>query len=357
MRMRTRILSLTGLAALLVTSPAARAADSKAVARTADGHPDLSGTYDVATLTPLARPAMYGDKAFITRDEAVKIEEQEKALMAAANRQSDPDREAPPDGGDGSDGASGNVGGYNAFWIDRGTAAFEIDGKFATSIIVDPANGQFPPMTPAAMERAAAQRAQFRENKGDAWWLTEKGPGPYDNMETRGLGERCLLGFGSAGGPPMLPVLYNNMKKIVQTPDHVMILVEMVHDARDRAHESGAPARAHPQVDGRLGRALGRRHAGGRHHQLQRPAGAAPGRPQPARGRAVHATRLRAAALPVRRWTDPTVWTASWSGEYVWPASPERVFEYACHEGNYALGNIMRGARLLEADALTKTIG
>ena len=121
---------------------------------------------------------MYGDKAFITRDEAVKIEEQEKALMAAANRESDPNRTAPPDGGDGSEGASGNVGGYNAFWIDRGSAAFEIDGKFATSIIVDPSNGQFPPMTPAAMERAAAQRAQFRENKGDAWWLTEQGPGP-----------------------------------------------------------------------------------------------------------------------------------------------------------------------------------
>ena len=104
MRMRTRLLELTGLAALLVASPAARAADSKAIARTPDGHPDLSGTYDVATLTPLARPTKYGDKAFITREEAVKIEEQEKALMAAANRQSDPNREAPPDGGDSSGG-------------------------------------------------------------------------------------------------------------------------------------------------------------------------------------------------------------------------------------------------------------
>jgi hypothetical protein len=354
--MRTRILGLAGLAALLVTSPAARAADGKAVARTPDGHPDLSGTYDVATLTPLVRPVKYGDKAFITRDEAVKIEEQEKALMAAANRQSDPNRNAPPDGGDGSEGASGNVGGYNAFWIDRGTAAFEIDGKFATSIIVDPANGQYPPMTAAATEKAAAQRAQFRENKGDAWWLTEKGPGPYDNMETRGLGERCLLGFGSAGGPPMLPVLYNNMKKIVQTPEYVMILVEMVHDARIvRMNQEHLP----PHIRKWMGDSVGRwegdtlvidttnfndlpglRQADRNLHVVER------------------FTRLDSGRLLYRfEVEDPTVWTSSWSGEYVWPASPDRVFEYACHEGNYALGNIMRGARLLEADAVTKTSG
>ena len=73
----------------------------------------------------------------------------------------------------------------------------------------------------------------FRRNTGEAWWVhIGDSAGPYDNMEQRGTGERCLLGFGSTGGPPMLPVLYNNLKRVIQTEDYVMILVEMVHDAR-----------------------------------------------------------------------------------------------------------------------------
>jgi hypothetical protein len=356
MTIERRILELAGVAALLVIAPGARAADTGTIPRTPDGRPDLSGTYDVATLTPLTRPAKYGDKAFITAEEAAKIEAEEKALMAAANRQSDPDRTAPPDGGDGSEGASGNVGGYNAFWIDRGSAAFELDGKFATSIIVDPPNGQFPQMTADAAKRAAAQRAQFRENKGDAWWLDEKGPGPYDDMETRGLGERCLLGFGSAGGPPMLPVLYNNMKKIVQTRDYVMILAEMVHDARIvRMNQEHLPQDIRKWMGDSVGRWEGDtlvidttnfndspalRQADRNLHVVER------------------FTRLDSGRLRYQFTVeDPTVWTGSWSGEYVWPASTERVFEYACHEGNYALGNIMRGARMLEADAPGKTLG
>ena len=175
-------------------------------------------------------------------------------------------------------------------------------------------------------------------------------------METRGLGERCLLGFGSAGGPPMLPVLYNNMKKIVQTPDYVMILVEMVHDARIvRMNQEHLP----PHIRKWMGDSVGRwegdtlvidttnfndqpglRQADRNLHVVER------------------FTRLDSGRLLYRfEVEDPTMWTSSWSGEYVWPASPDRVFEYACHEGNYALGNIMRGARLLEADALTKTSG
>ena len=87
-------------------------------------------------------------------------------------------------------------------------------------------------MTPAAQQKMARFFAQFRQNTGEAWWLGQKGPGPYDDPEALTLSDRCLLGFGSSAGPPTLPVLYNNLKRIVQTDDHVMILNEMVHDAR-----------------------------------------------------------------------------------------------------------------------------
>ena len=124
-------------------------------------------------------------------------------------------------------------GGYNSFWIDRGSGAFKIDDKWRTSIITDPKDGRRPELTPAAKKRAAFRAKRSRKNIGEAWWIKEGiEPGPYDDPELRPLAERCLLGFGSTGGPPMLPVLYNNLKRIVQTEDHIMILVEMVHDAR-----------------------------------------------------------------------------------------------------------------------------
>ncbi len=147
------------------------------------------------------------------------------------NATSDPNLGAPPQGGDGSPGSAGNVGGYNAFWLDRSSGAFKMDGKWRTSIITEPKNGRRPPMTQAAQERADARANRDHPNTGTAWWL-EKGldPGPYDDPEIRPLEERCLLGPGATGGPPMLPFAYNNLKWIVQTEDHVMILVEMLHD-------------------------------------------------------------------------------------------------------------------------------
>ena len=110
--------------------------------RTANGHPDLSGTYDTATLTPLQRPQRFGDQLLLTDEEAATLESQEFNRNASRNEASNPNREAPPVGGDGSPGAAGNVGGYNTFWIDRGSSAFQIDGQWRTSIITDPPNGR-----------------------------------------------------------------------------------------------------------------------------------------------------------------------------------------------------------------------
>ena len=255
--MRSRMQPLLGIVALvfstLTPSVFAQQAD---IPRTPDGRPDLSGIYDTATLTPLQRPARYGNRLSLTDEEAAAITAGEPAALARSfgiptdrNKVTAPPREAPPVGGDGSTGAAGNVGGYNTFWMDRDNAAFQIDGEWRTSIITSPENGRRPPMTPEARQRFAAAFAPFlRPNTGTAWWVLDNGPdapGPYDDSELRPLSERCLLGFGSTSGPPMLPVLYNNLKRIVQTDDHVMILVEMVHDARIvRMNQEHVPPRS-----------------------------------------------------------------------------------------------------------------
>ena len=310
-------------------------------------HPDLSGTYNIATLTPLQRPKAFGDNLLLTKEQADKMIKEEADLIAAGAESSDPDRDAPPDGGDGSEGAAGNVGGYNTFWVDRGDDVFTIDGKFRTSIITDPANGRRPELTPAAQEKFKQFASFFRPNKGEAYWMP--GPGPYDNMELRPNAERCLLGFGSTAGPPMFPVLYNNLKRIVQTKDHVMILVEMVHDARIiRMNSEHAPDSERYWMGDSIGHWEGETLVVDTTNFKDRPAlfGAS---------RNLHVVERFSKSedgdlLYSFTVDDPSVWKSSWSGEYPWPASEDKVFEYACHEGNYALGNIMRGARRLEDD-------
>ena len=333
--------------------------DAQEIPRTASGHPDLSGTYDTATLTPLERPAEFGDRLALTEEEAAAIAEGEPVALAAVfgipadrNIESAPPSEAPPVGGDGSTGAAGAVGGYNTFWMDRGTSSFQIDGQWRTSIITDPPNGRRPALTAEAQEARAALAGFFRPNSGTAWWLIENGldaPGPYDDPEIRPLAERCLLGFGSTAGPPMLPVLYNNLKRIVQTDDHVMILVEMVHDARViRMNGEHAP----PGIRSWLGDSVG--HWEGdtlvvdttNFNDTPALSGAS---------RNLHVverfTRLDADTL-LYQFTvdDPTVWSSPWSGEYIWPATGDRVYEYACHEANYSFRGILGGARILEQD-------
>ena len=193
---------------------------------------DLSGFYDSGTLTPLSRPQQFGDKQFMTRQEADEITRNMRGLLATSNSKSDPNRSAPKLGGDGNNSlGAGGVGGYNAFWVDPGSDVYEIDGKIRTSIIYDPPNGRQPPMTAKGRQKMARNFASFAyNNDGTASWLSKQGPGPFDGPETLALAERCLLGFSA--GPPSLPGLYNNFKRIIQTDDHVMILLEMVHDAR-----------------------------------------------------------------------------------------------------------------------------
>ena len=243
-------------------------------------------------------------------------------------------------------------GGYNSFWIDRGSGGFQIDGQWRTSIIVDPDNGRRPALTPEGQRRARVRAERRRPNTGRAWWLETdlNAPGPYDDPELRPLAERCLLGFGSTSGPPMLPVLYNNLKKLVQTQDHVMILVEMVHDARIiRLNQEHAP----PDIRKWLGDSVG--HWEGDTLVVDT-TNFGDSRALTLASRDLHVverfTRVDDETL-LYQFTvdDPTIWTAPWSGEYIWPSTTDRVYEYACHEANYSLGGILRGARILEAEA------
>ena len=345
---------ISALVRMIALAVAVAAAAFAEIPRTASGHPDLSGTYDIATLTPLERLDEHGDALALSDEQARAFARQAAERLARRNAASDPGRSAPPQGGDGSSGSAGNVGGYNAFWLDRGSGPFQLRGEWRASIITDPADGRRPPMTERARQRADARAKMSRPNTGRAWWIEEGlDPGPYDDPELRPLAERCLLGFGSTGGPPILPVSYNNVKRVVQTEDHIMILIEMVHDVRIiRMNAEHAP----PDIRSWLGDSIGRWEGDTlvvdttNFNDTPALRGAT---------RDLHVVerfrRIDEGAL-LYQFTveDPSAWTAPWSGEYVWPATDQRVYEYACHEANYSFRGILRGARILETEALGK---
>ncbi|MBI2149573.1 MAG: hypothetical protein HYU27_03070 [Acidobacteria bacterium] len=358
--MRNRFVALTDVLALTITiaflvpvpvTGQARGATAKPYAppRMPDGHPDLQGTYDLATLTPLERPA--GARATLTEDEAAKLERDVAARNEVRAAPITGERQAPPKGGDGSTGAAGGVGGYNNFWLDAGSSYTIVNGEKRTSLVVDPPDGRVPPLTAAARARAAARLAR---PTSDTTQSNDPGLEPgaaYDDPERRPLGERCLLGFGSTSGPPALPnYFYNNLHQIVQTKDYVMILTEMVHDARIiRMNAEHLPKTIRKWMGDSVGRWEGDTLVVDTTNFTDK-------------------TRFRGASEDMRvierftrvgpnallyRFTieDPATWARPWTGEYTWPKTGELIYEYACHESNYALENILRGARRREADA------
>ena len=143
------------------------------IKRTTSGKPDLSGFYDSGTLTPLNRPKEFGEKKFMSRAEAEVLKKMSGLLQSDAEKVSDPNREAPPSGGDGEHGfGAGGVGGYNSFWVDPGSDVSELNGKIRTSIVYQPANGRQPAMTPRGMQAMADNFSSFAyTNDGTASWL------------------------------------------------------------------------------------------------------------------------------------------------------------------------------------------
>jgi len=348
--MKTRL--LTGLAVVAMAA-AISGQGTYSPPRLADGHPDLQGTYDLATLTPLERPS--GAKAVLTAEEAKQAEAKVAEQTEVGRRSISADRTAPPKGGDGSVGAAGNVGGYNNFWLDPGSSYTIVNGDRRTSLVIDPPDGRVPPLTPAARQRTLSRL--LARPTSDATESRDPGlepVGSYDDPERRPLGERCLLGFGSTSGPPALPnYFYNNLHQIVQTRDTVMILTEMVHDGRVvRMNQPHVP----PTIRKWMGDSVGRwegdtlvidttnftkktqfRGASENLHIVER------------------ISRMADGNL-LYRFTaeDPDTWDRSWTGEYPWVVTHENMYEYACAEGNYALENMLRGARLAEADKNNK---
>jgi hypothetical protein len=318
MHWRSRVLLLS-TAVVLMGLPAAAQTKTWTPPKTPDGQPDLQGTWTNATITPLERPADLAGKEFLTAQEAA---EYEKRIGEANNADR---RNLPPEA---------DVGlAYNDFWYNRGT---KIVGTRRTSLILDPKDGKVPALTPAAQQKQDALRAAARGHASD---------GP----ESRALTERCLL--WPTAGPPMLPSFYNNNYQIVQSPGYVTILVEMIHDARV------VPLDGRPHVSGKvqqwMGDSRGRwegntlvvdttnftdktrfRGADEKLHLVE------------------HFTRVDADTIMYEFTVDdPTAFTRSWTAQVPMRRTARPVYEYACHEGNYAMAGMLAGARADEKAA------
>ena len=321
--MSTRCI-VTAVITLALLAPAAPAAAQDAGARTAWGAPDLQGVWDFRTITPLERPRELADKAVLTAEEAAAFE---KRTLEAQNKDLRADEI----------GARRDVANaYNQFWWDYGDALTE-DRR--TSLVVDPANGRIPrkPRERTGGERTPAERAAAVRAR------TPAGP------EDRPLWERCILGFNS--GPPMLPSAYNNNVQILQTPDTVVIFNEMVHNARIVPLDG----RSHLTDDVRqfTGDARGRWDGSTlvveTRNFLRETGftGSGAGMRLVERFARVDDDTLRYEFTI----EDPDRFTQPWTAVIPMTKTDAPLFEYACHEGNYGMTNLLSGARADDAAA------
>ena len=346
----------TALGAVLIAaaSPGLSAPAKDAAAKSAPfkaprlsfGQPDRQGYWSNATLTPMVRPASFGSRAVYTPDEVKKLEQGVAQEVADGNKPTDPNAPAEAPKVDATKirpefaAAGGDVGGYNRGWLDPGASVMRVGGEPRNSLITTP-NGQ-----PPARKAAAGGAGGFRG-----------GLGSFDNAENRSLGERCIIGFGRNGGPPMFPNgFYNNDYNIVQSPDAVVIQVEMNHDVRVIRLNS-----EHRKDDSRpyFGDSIG--HWDGdtlvvettNIPQAQNFMGSWKHLKVTERFTRVGAQRLRYAFTV----EDPDTWDKPWGGEYEFGPMPGIIYEYACHEGNYALPGMLGGARRQEKEAAAKAGG
>ena len=334
--MKRRYLSaLFGAAAVaaLALQPAAAAEaqtaahDGSAAPRLPDGRPDLQGVWDFRTVTPLERPDEFAGRRTLT-------DEDEAALVAQAlERQID----RPP--------APGDVGGYNQFWMDRGT---NVDEQRRTALIVDPPDGRLPPLAPGAARQIGSLRADLPGRRPVRYRSGGLHP---DGPEDRGLAERCLVGFNS--GPPVRPGGYNNNLQLFQTSDHVAILHEMVHDARivpldGRPH---LPADVRQWMGDSRGRWDGDTLVVESTNYTDKTASFGPD------GVTAYGTGLTLRL--VERFTrlsedvllydytvsDPATFVRPFTAAIHMRRGAAPIYEYACHEGNYGMFDILAGAR------------
>jgi hypothetical protein len=345
-----------GVAALAITLPAAALAKDAPykAPRTSFGQPDLGGAWTNATLTPQSRPPLFGTRKVLTPEEVGILEGANVEKAVKGNAKSDVTAAAT---------ASDNVGAYDRAWVDNGIGVMRVGGEPRTSLITTD-DGQPPPRkgqpkrtlpegagSIEAGRKAAIQQASVDMFAGQGSVAAARA-GSYDNPESRGVGERCLIGFGRNGGPPMFPNgWYNNNYQIQQSPTQVAIDIEMVHDVRLIAldRKEHLPSNIRPWFGDSIGHFEGDTLV-------------------------VETTNIPRAQAYFGSWEnlkvterftrvgkdrihyqftieDKDAWDKPWGGEYELHPLTGDLHEYACHEGNYALEGILAGAREEERKA------
>jgi hypothetical protein len=313
------------LACAIPASPQA-AAKKWTAPRTPNGQPDLEGVWDAASMTPLERPVELGNKEFYTPEEAAAYERKRAQDLNRDRR-------------DGS--AETDLGrAYNEAWFDRGA---HLASDHRTSRVIDPPNGRFPAMTPAAAKKFAGTHA----------WLAQHA---NDGPETRALPDRCLV--FSQSGPPFLPGNYNNYYQIVQSADSIAILSEMAHQARVIPLTGG---KAQPRLPQNVrqwegdsaarwdGDTLVIETSNFRVSDQSRFGVQYDGMSDENLQVTERLTRTGPHTITYRATVvDPTVYTRPWTIEFPLERTDSPVLEYACHEGNYAMSGILGGARAEE---------
>jgi hypothetical protein len=329
--MRQRIQAagaLAAVAAVVALGSTALAGQSGApsnqkIPRTADGKPDLQGVWDFRTITPLQRPTNLADKEVLTAAEIAEFER--------ANTRNQDTREVTQLGQ--SNGAPTNSDlerAYNDFWWDFGKNAVSTR---RTSLIIDPPDGRMPALTPEAQARGKLRAGNYQR--------AAYGP------EDRGVGERCILGFNS--GPPMLPSAYNNNVQIFQTPTHVALLNEMVHNAR--IIPVNGPAHVKEAIRQWVGDSRGRWEGDTFIVETTNFSGETAFPNSSPSLKLIERFRRVSESTLLYEFTvnDPTTWTKAWTAQVPMEKSDERLYEYACHEGNYGMTNLLSAARAVDA--------
>ena len=327
-------ISKAGIVAAVVLAGAAhlggQAPQTKAYVapRTVNGQPDMQGVWANNTVTPLQRPEQFGNRATMTDAELAKMMATAKQLQDGGDAFfGDELFSAALQGKEKFSSSDTQTGNYDQSWLsDR-----IWDNR--TSLITDPPDGRIPPTAPGYAERARAERA-----------AAQRGKGPADNAQDLGLGTRCIH-FGT----PLLMAGYQSYFSLTQSPEAVVVRTEMIHDARV------IPLDKRP----RLSKAITAYHGDSRGHWegdtlVIDTTNFSPNTSFRGASTNLHLTeKFRRASDDTLEYyvtvNDPTVWTKPWTLMVPLRKTGEEMFEYACHEGNYGLPAILRGARADEA--------
>ena len=361
------------LAASIVAA-AALAAESD-TPRMPRGEPDLSGTYTINTLTPFERNPKYGDDPYMSTDDARRIEQAMAARVAQQHVPGDPDRPPPPAGGY----AGGRVTGGNGLsLLDMGTIVFTVAGKHRNSVLTDPSNGRMPAVTEAGKKRRPAFTTADRmgpPNPDGAWWMeadevvgsrgrviptTDGKHRIFDDPELLGLWERCI--YYDRATIPTLRRGYGAYYGIIQTATHVVILAELMHEARIvRLDSEHRPEEVLSYAGDSIGWWEGdtlvvdttnfrRQGVAMAANERRKNSRSYSGVPHEGLQIVERFTPQEDGSLFYEFSVDDPDYAATWGGSSPWLRTDQRIYEYACHEGNYSLGMTMRGARQLEKE-------